>query len=224
MRKQVGLRIEVREFEFPACVSGLLGVPAGDDSREQVEPCDPEVPCSGRPVPDLSLAPDPQRAFQRMVRLALVQAETGASPHVDIEQPFDHEQRPFAPSDFAKRDGQVMLARTGRELSQELARPHRPGRHRCHAAHDVGPVGDSRALPDPVADQSRQFGRDALRVEDVKPSGRQVPYVRDIAKELEQKGVMLDLGTAVHLVQDKPCRKDRSLTEKIRPDCNSIQD
>ena len=88
MRKQVQRRIEAREFAFADCVSELFGVPVDYDRREQVQPCDPEVLGSGRPVPDLSLAPDPQCAFQRMVRLALVQAETGTSLHVDIELSF----------------------------------------------------------------------------------------------------------------------------------------
>ena len=186
MHKQVQRRIEARAVAFPDGVAKLLGVPVGDDRREQVESRDPEVLCSGRPVPDLSLAPDPQRALQRMMRLALVQSETGAAPHVGIEQPFDHEQRPFDPSDFPKRDGEVMLARIGRELSQELARPHPPGSHRHHAAHDVGPVGEDRALPDPVADQSPQPDRHALRVEDMQPLGRQVPDARN--EEVAQKG------------------------------------
>ena len=80
--------------------------------------------CSGRTVPDLSLASDPQGALQGMMRLALVQTETGAPLQVDIKQLVDHEQRPFDPSDLPQRDGQVMLARIGRELPQELARRH----------------------------------------------------------------------------------------------------
>ena len=41
---------------FPDRVPNLVGVPEDDDRREQVQPRDPEVLGSGRPVPDLSLA------------------------------------------------------------------------------------------------------------------------------------------------------------------------
>ena len=97
MHGQVQRRIETREFAFPDCVSELLGLPADDDRREPVEPCDPEVPGSGRPVPDLPPASDPQRVFQRMVRLALDQAESGAQLDVDVVQPVDNEERASPP-------------------------------------------------------------------------------------------------------------------------------
>ena len=63
---------------LPDCTAGLVGVPVDDGRRQQVRPCVPEVPGSGRPVPDLSLASSPQGALQGMVRLAPVQAGTGA--------------------------------------------------------------------------------------------------------------------------------------------------
>ena len=91
------LCVSGRSFTLPGCVSELLGVPADDDRREQVEPRDPEVPGSGRPVPDPSAASDPQRVFQRMVRLTLVQAETGAQLDVDVVQPMDNGRRASPP-------------------------------------------------------------------------------------------------------------------------------
>ena len=42
--------------------------------------------------------------------------------HIGVEQPVDDEERSFDPSDFAEGDGQFVLARIGRELSQQLAR------------------------------------------------------------------------------------------------------
>ena len=174
MPEKVPRNFDACMLAFPDRVAKLVGIPVDYDRREQVQPSDPEVLGSGRPVPDRSLASDPQGALQGMMRLALVQAETGTPLHVDIEQPVDHEQRPFDPSDLPQRDGKVMLARIGRELSQELARRHRSGHHRGHAAQDIGPVGGNRALPDPVVDQPLQFVWDAIRVEDMKPFGREI--------------------------------------------------
>ena len=111
MSEQIQWRDKASQFAFLRRASELLGVPVDYDRCEKVEPRDPEVPGLGCPVTDLSLASDPQRALQRMVRPTLVQAGTGASLHVDIEHPIDHEQCPFDPSDFPERDGQVMLTR-----------------------------------------------------------------------------------------------------------------
>lgn len=97
MHRQVRRCVEAREFAFPDCVSELLGVPADDDHRAQVDPRDPEVPGSGRPVPDHSQASDPRRVLQRMVRLTLVQAETGAQLDVDVVQPMDNGRRASPP-------------------------------------------------------------------------------------------------------------------------------
>ena len=59
--------------------------------------------------------------------LALVQAGVGSALHIGVEQPVDdaersNEERAFDPSDFAESDSQFVLARIGRELSQQLAR------------------------------------------------------------------------------------------------------
>ena len=59
--------------------------------------------------------------------LALVQAGVGSALHIGVEQPVNDEERSdeeraFDPSDFAESDGQFVLARIGRELSQRLAR------------------------------------------------------------------------------------------------------
>ena len=63
--------------------------------------------------------------------LALVQAGVGSTLHIGVEQPVDDEERSdeersFDPSDFAESDGQFVLARIGRELSQQLARRKAP--------------------------------------------------------------------------------------------------
>ena len=99
MSEQIQWRRKASQFTFLHRTSELLGVPVDYDRCEKVEPRGPEVLGLGCPVADLSLASNPQCALQRMVRLALVQAEIGAALHVDIEHPVDHERRPFDPSD-----------------------------------------------------------------------------------------------------------------------------
>ena len=49
----------------------------------------------GGAVANFTLPSDPQGVLESVVRFALVQANLGAALHVDIEQPFDDEQRPF---------------------------------------------------------------------------------------------------------------------------------
>ena len=75
-----------------------------------------------RAVADFALASDPERVLERVMSLALVQAGVGSALHICVEQPVDDEERSFDPSDFAESDGQFVLARIGRELSQQLAR------------------------------------------------------------------------------------------------------
>ena len=174
MPEQVPWYLEACTFAFPDRASELVGIPVDDDRCEKIESSDPEVLGFGCPVTNFTLASNPKGALQGMMRLALVQAEIGTPLHVDIQQPFDDEQCAFDPSDLSQRDGQVMLARKRRKLPQDLARRHRPGRHRGHATQDIGPVDGNRVLPDPVTDQPLQFSWDTFRVEDMKPFGRKV--------------------------------------------------
>lgn len=69
----------------------------------------------GRPVADFALSADPQSVLQR-VRFALVEADLDAALHVGVQDPFDHEQRPFDAADLAQGDGKVVLAGIGRQL------------------------------------------------------------------------------------------------------------
>lgn len=41
---------------------------------------------------------------------SLVQADLGATLHVGVQQPFNDEQRPFDPSDFAQCDRELVLS------------------------------------------------------------------------------------------------------------------
>ena len=102
------------------------GIPVDDDGGEQVEPGHTVVLALARAVADFALAPDPERVLERVMSLALVQAGVGSALHIGVEQPVDDEERSdeersFDPSDFAESDGQFVLARLGRELSQQLA-------------------------------------------------------------------------------------------------------
>ena len=75
-----------------------------------------------RAVADFALASDPECLLERVTSLALVQAGVGPALHIGVEQPVDDEERSIDPSDFAESDDQFVLARIGRELSQQLAR------------------------------------------------------------------------------------------------------
>ena len=77
-------------------------------------------------VTDFALASDAQGIFQGVMGLALVQPDMGASAHVRVEHPIDDEERALDAADFAKRRGEIMLARIGSELAQQLARRDGP--------------------------------------------------------------------------------------------------
>ena len=109
--EQVLRRLDAGAFAFPDSASELIRVPVDDDRCEQIESGDPEVLALGCPVADFTLAADPQGILQGVVRLALVQSGIGSLLHVDIQQPVDDEERPFDPSDFPKRNIQVVLTR-----------------------------------------------------------------------------------------------------------------
>ena len=98
------------------------GIPVNDDGGEQVEPGHAVVLALAGAVADFAMAPDPERVLERVMSLALVQAGVGSVLHIGVEQPVDDEEGSFDPSDFAESDGQFVLTRIGRELSQQLAR------------------------------------------------------------------------------------------------------
>ena len=108
-----------------------------------------------------------------------VQAGVGPALHIGVEQPVDDEERSFDPSDFAEGDGQFVLARIGRELSQQLARRKGAAGQGGSDPQDVRPVPHDHVLPDFVAGQSGQTLRNASGLEDMQPFRRQVPDARD---------------------------------------------
>ena len=110
--------------------------------------------------------------------LALVQAGVGSALHIGVEQPVDDEERSFDPSDFASSDDQFVLARIGRELSQQLARRKGAAGQGGSNPQDVRPVPHDHVRPDFVAGQSDQEFRNTSRLEDMPPFRRQVPDAR----------------------------------------------
>ena len=122
MGQELGLDGQPGVFPLSDCFAEMGGIPVNDDGGEQVEPGHAAVLALVRAVADFALASDPERVLERVMSLALVQAGVGSALHIGVEQPVDDEEGSFDPSDFAESDGQFVLARIGRELSQQLAR------------------------------------------------------------------------------------------------------
>ena len=68
-----------------------------------------------------------QAVFQGVMGLAFVQPDMGASAQVRVEHPIDDEERALNAADFAKRRGEIMLARIRRKLAQQLDLSYRTG-------------------------------------------------------------------------------------------------
>ena len=122
MGQELGLERQVGVFPLSDRFAEMGGILVNDDGGEQVEPGHTVVLALARAVADFALASDPKCVLERVMRLALVQAGVGSALHIGIEQPVDDEERSFDPFDFAESDGQFVLTRIGRELSQQLAR------------------------------------------------------------------------------------------------------
>ena len=135
----------------------LFCVPIDDDGRQQIQPGDAEVLAFACAVSDLALTSNPQGSLQCMMRLALIEAAICAALHVGVEKPFDDEERPFDPPDFAKRKRQIVLPRSGGQFLKELTGLHPAGEHRRDATQNVRPIGNNRGLPNPVARQPLQL-------------------------------------------------------------------
>src|SRR3546814_4116493 len=67
----------------------VQGVPVDDDGGEQVEAGDPVMLTLRRAVVDFALTADVQGIFQRMICLALVEADLCTALHADVEYPLD---------------------------------------------------------------------------------------------------------------------------------------
>jgi hypothetical protein len=108
-------------------------------------------------------------ALQRMMGFAFVEADLGLALQTGVENPVDHEQRPFDTADFPKSKGQFILARIGGQLPQNLAGGDNAGGDRGHDAQDVGPVPLDERLIDFTADQAPHIGWRRTGSEGIEP-------------------------------------------------------
>ncbi len=129
-------------------------------------------------VSDFTLTADPQSSLQGVMRLALVETDIRATLHFCIEQPFDDEQRPFNPPDFAQGKRQGMLLRARRQFPEEMAGLHSAGEHGCDAAQNIGPIGDDRVFADLIAGKALEFHWDDARFKDMQPLRREIADAR----------------------------------------------
>src|SRR3546814_9129756 len=116
---------------------------------------------------DFALTADAQGIFQRMMCLALVEADLCTALHADVEYPFDDEQRPLDTAHLAQRGGKIVLARIGGELAQDAARRDMSSAHGGGAAEQIGPVGNDQRITRLAAHQRAQFARSRGRVDNV---------------------------------------------------------
>ena len=179
MSQKTGLDCQPGVFPLSDLFAEMDGIPVEYDSGEQVAPGHSLVLALARAVADFALAPDPECVLERVMGLALVQAGVGPALHIGVEQPVDHEGRSLDPSDFAESDGQFLLARIGRELSQQLVGRKGATGQGASNPQDVRPVAHDHVLPDFVAGQSDQGFRNASGLEDMPPFRRQVPDARE---------------------------------------------
>ena len=122
MGHELGLDGQPGVFPLSDRFAEMGGIPVNDYGGEQVEPGHAVVLALAGAVADFAMAPDPERVLECVMSLALVQTGVGSVLHIGVEQLADDEERSLDPSDFAESDGQFVLARIGRELSQQRAR------------------------------------------------------------------------------------------------------
>ena len=135
MCQELGLGRQTGAFSLSDGLVQADGIPVNDDGRQQIEPSHPVVLAFAGTVADFALASDAQGVFQGVMGLAFVQPDMGASAHVRVEHPIDDEERALDAADFAKRRGEIMLARIRSELAQQLARGGSPRAMRMPAGH-----------------------------------------------------------------------------------------
>ena len=73
----------------------LHGVPEDDNGGEQVHAGYPVVLSFRRTVADFASPVEADSPLQRVMRLALVEADLAAALEIDIQNPVDHEQGPL---------------------------------------------------------------------------------------------------------------------------------
>ena len=159
MRQQIGRTIQSGPPPRGHGLTEVLGVPVDDDGGEQVEAGHAVVLPLGGAITDFTLASDAQGVFQGVMRLALVQTNLGPALHVGVEKLLDDEEGPFDAAYFAKRNGQLVLARIGGELLEQLTGPHSARHHGGSGTQHAWPVLDDKALTDLAPDQAAQFIR-----------------------------------------------------------------
>ena len=113
MCQEVGLDRHSGALSLPDGFAQAHGVPVNDDGGQEIEPRHAVVLAFAGAVADFALASDAQRVLQGVMGLSFVQPDVGASAHVRVEHPFDHEERALHAADFAQRRGEVVLARIG---------------------------------------------------------------------------------------------------------------
>jgi hypothetical protein len=89
--------------------------------------------------------------------LAPVQANLGPPLHVGVEEPSDDEEGSLDAADFTERDGQLVLARIGGKLLEQLTGRHDACHHGGGRPRHAGPVLDHKSLADLASDQTAQF-------------------------------------------------------------------
>ena len=147
MREQSGVAIQPGPLPSGDSLADVLGVPV-DDGDEQVQTGHAVVLTLGSAIPDFTLSPDTQGVFQ---------ANLGPPRHVSVEEPFDDEESALDAADFTERQGQLMLARIGGELLEQLTGRHDACHHGGCGPQHAGPVLDDKAFADLVADQTAKF-------------------------------------------------------------------
>lgn len=157
MREQSGVAIQPGPLTRGDGLTEMLGVPVDDDGGEKIETGHAVVLALGGAIPDFTLAPDAQGVFQGVMGLALVQAYLGPALHVGVEKPLDDEERALDTADFTERHGQLVLARIGGELLEQLTGRHDARHHGGGGSQHARPVLDDKALADLAADQAAQF-------------------------------------------------------------------
>ena len=85
MRQKIGRDRELRTLALRDGLAQVSRVPVDDDRGEEVERGHPKMLALGRPVADFALSADPQRVLQRVVRLALVEADLYPALHVGVQ-------------------------------------------------------------------------------------------------------------------------------------------
>ena len=91
---------------------------------QQVEAGDPVVLPFPGSVSQFATLVEIDGALEGMARLALVQSDLDSPAQAGVRGPVDHEQGAFHAADFPQGGRQLVLARIGGELAQDLARPH----------------------------------------------------------------------------------------------------